>query len=172
MIVTQLPPPTNLFEWMDTISKLIEIWFQAMGTLHPELGQLLRSLIFGWFAFVCFGLTLILLLMGQFIANPYRGRRFIMANLFKYKKITTNQKMLFSIAIGTYFGMGLELILAFFKPISIQEGVWCVLGSILLFWLLNPLLKRPESSQKLEDNIYDICEQYKQLTDNQIHENF
>jgi len=169
MIVTHLPPPTNLFEWMDTISKLIEILFQAMGTLHPELGQLLRSLTLGWFSFICFGLTLILLLTGQFIASPSWFHRTI--NLFKYKKITTNQKMLFSIAIGAYFGIGVELILAFFKPISILEGGWCILASILLFWLLNPLLKRPESSQKLEDNIYDYCEQYKQLTDNQIHEN-
>ncbi|MCX5920848.1 MAG: hypothetical protein NTW61_05965 [Candidatus Melainabacteria bacterium] len=50
MIVTQLPHPTNLFEWMDTISKLIEIGFQAMGTLHPNpnLGHLFRLLCVLW----------------------------------------------------------------------------------------------------------------------------
>ena len=174
MIVTQLPHPTNLFEWMDTISKLIEIGFQAMGTLHPNpnLGHLFRLLTFGWFAFVCFGCTAILLLKGRFLLVPSHWL-FSFSRGYQYKIITPNQKAIFSIAIGAFCGIGIELVVAFLKPISIQEGLWFVLISILLFRLLNPYLKRPETvSQKLEDNIYDYCEQYKQLTDNQIHENF
>jgi hypothetical protein len=110
MIVTQLQPPTNLFEWMDTISKLIEIWFQAMGTLHHELGILLRSLVLGWFAFVCFGLTVLLLFTGRFIHSPRRDfvlnhNTYWRQNPSKYKIITPNQ-IVFSQLLLEPFAVG------------------------------------------------------------------